>query len=110
MVTIKVFPKTIDLSEKEYILYRNILSSLGIPFDVNHHIVSQEVKIIADLEGQVSVRLMNVLKSCLPSLSITITEFVETYSIYWLKKQRCAGPKSIKELQEVLKELGYMFM
>jgi hypothetical protein len=43
-------------------------------------------------------------------LSITIAEFVETYSVNWLKKQRCAGPKSIEELQKVLKELGYTFM
>lgn len=110
MVTINVLPTTLDLSEKEYSLYRNILSSLGISFDVNHHIINQEVKILADLEGQVSVRLIHVLKNTLPSLSITIAEFVETYSVNWLKKQRCAGPKSIKELQKVLKELGYTFM
>ena len=108
MKRLTIEQQTKCLTNSEAKILKRVLDSLRIKFNID---VVEESPIdlkIFDLQDRITVRAYNVVSNFVDP-AMTISEFVENYTVIDLLKCRNFGQKSMKDLRTALSKLGYVW-
>lgn len=107
-LTIKIKEQSIELDPKESKLYRRILDSLGVAYEVKEAKQDQVDVPIYVLFEELDVRANNAIRSVVNGdVTITLSTFVSLYSKRDILKFRNVGKHTLNLVVEAFEKFGY---